>query len=172
MTTREDIPDIALALPPGGDEPASVIDYAPPRLAADTGLLEAARFLTRLRLWGVPLVDGDADYVGMLTLRSLVAVALPVALDTDSSGPAHAALGRLRLDGVLDRPARQLIDLDVPAVRISTKWPQLLTALCRRAPLVPIVSDTGMRLLGVASLARAANLLYRGSTDAADAPLA
>jgi len=46
-------------------------------------------------------------------------------------------------------------------VRVSTRLPQLLTVLCRRSPLIPIVPDTGMRLLGIASLERAAHALYR-----------
>ncbi|MBV8537059.1 MAG: CBS domain-containing protein [Alphaproteobacteria bacterium] len=131
-------------------ETAGVIDFVPRRLPAEATLQDALPLLAGTGLWGVPLVDAAGDYSGMLTLRSLVTAALPVALDATSS--------RRRL---LDRPAREFVDLEVPVVRVSTRLPQLLAVLCRRSPLIPIVPDSGMRLLGVASLERAAHALYR-----------
>ncbi|HTP84260.1 MAG TPA: CBS domain-containing protein [Alphaproteobacteria bacterium] len=131
-------------------EGAGVIDFAPQHLSADATLEDAVPLLAGHALWGVPLVDASGDYAGMVTLRSLVAAALPVALDT---APSQRRL--------LDRPAREFVDLEVPVVRVSTRLPQLLTVLCRRSPLIPIVPDTGMRLLGIASLERAAHALYR-----------
>ena len=130
-------------------EDSGVVDLAPQRLPVDATLGDAERLLAEGGLWGVPLVEAGGDYAGMLTLRSLVAAALPDALDT--------ALRRR----LLDRPAREMIDLEVPVVRVSTKLPQLLAVLCRRSPVVPIVPDCGMRLLGLASLGRAAHALYR-----------
>jgi CBS domain-containing protein len=130
-------------------EAADLVDFAPERLPVDATVEDAVPLLAERGLWGVPLVDSGGDYVGMLTLRSLVVAALPVALD---------AAPRRRL---LDRPARELVDLEVPVVRVSTRLPQLLAVLCRRSPLIPIVPDTGMRLLGIASLERAAHALYR-----------
>jgi len=130
-------------------EGVSVVDFAPERLPVDATVEDAVPLLAERGLWGVPLVDSGGDYAGMLTLRSLVVAALPVALDT---APRRQ---------LLDRPARELVDLEVPVVRVSTRLPQLLAVLCRRSPLIPIVPDSGMRLLGIASLERAARALYR-----------
>lgn len=141
-----------------------LIDYSPRRISADATLHDATRVLVESAAWGVPLVERDDQYVGMLTLRSVVSPVLPVVVNGDPlREPGEIARGlieRLRLDHSLDLPARHAIDLEVPVVRLSTKLPQLLAALCRRAPMVPIVADTGMRLVGVASLARAARLLH------------
>ncbi len=128
---------------------AGVVDRAPQRLSVEATVGEAERLLAEHGIWGVPLVDAGGDYAGMLTVRSLVAAAVPVMIE---------AAPRRRL---LDRLARELVDLEVPVVRVSTKRPQLLAVLCRRSPLVPIVADSGMRLLGLASLERAAHALYR-----------
>jgi CBS domain-containing protein len=141
-----------------------LIDFAPRKLAAEATLREANSLLAETAAWGVPLLDGDMHYEGMLTLRSLMAVALPVVMDDGllhAPGSEVAALvDRLSRDRILDRPARLHLDLEVPVVRLSTRWPQLLAALCRRSPVVPIISDTGTRLIGVASLDRAAKALY------------
>lgn len=145
------------ALGPG----AELVDFAARFLPGDATLREARQFLAGTGSWGVPLVDEDANYVGMLTLRSMVAAALPVALGGGESPGARippARPGRLERD--LDRPARDVIDLEVPVVRLSTRLPQLISALCRRSPVLPIVSDAGMRFLGIASLERAAHALY------------
>lgn len=131
------------------EEWTEIVDRAPPRLSVESTVGDAERLLAERGIWGVPLVDAGGDYAGMVTLRSLVTAALPVMLD---------AVPRGRL---LDRPARELVDLEVPVVRVSTRLPQLLAVLCRRSPLVPIVPDWGMRLLGIASLERAARTLYR-----------
>lgn len=143
---------------------AEIIDFSPRWLAADVNLREAHQSLAETASWGVPLLDRDLRYVGMLTLRSLMAVALPVVVDDQ---PVQASLAegagipeRLCRDRILDRPAAQHLDLEVPVVRLSTRLPQLLAALCRRSPVVPIISDTGMRLVGIASLDRAAKALY------------
>lgn len=152
MNTRsEHTPDGEAARVPADAEAdgTGIVDFAPQCLPVDSTLAQADQLLAARGLWGVPLVDTAGDYAGMLTLRSLVAAALPVTLD---------AAPRRRL---LECAARQFVDLEVPIVRVSTKLPQLLAVLCRRSPLVPIVADSGMRLLGVASLERAARSLYR-----------
>ncbi len=153
MSTRSDhIPDGETARAASGLDAADagVIDFAPQHLSADATLEDVVPLLAGHPRWGVPLVDAAGDYAGMVTLRSLVAAALPVAPD--------AAPSQRRL---LDRPACEFVDLEVPVVRVSTRLPQLLTVLCRRSPLIPIVPDSGMRLLGIASLERAAHALYR-----------
>ena len=132
---------------------ADIVDFAAQRLSGDVTVREARQFLAGTGAWGVPLVGQDGDYIGMLTLRSMVGAVLPVAI-------GEQAVNRSRLERELDRPAGQLIDLEVPVVRLSTKLPQLIAALCRRAPILPIVSDTGMRFLGIASLERAAHALF------------
>lgn len=156
---QEEIPDSV-----EDAQSAGIIDFAPRWLSADATLGDANRLLAEATTWGVPLLDGDAHYVGMLTLRSLLAAALPVVVDEDplQTSPIEPAgiPGKLRLARILDRPARLHLDLEVPVVRRSTRVPQLLAALCRRSPMVPIVADTGMRLIGVASLDRAAKALY------------
>lgn len=143
------------------EDGAGIIDFAAQRLSADMPLGEARLALAASGDWGMALVDGDGQYVGMLTLRSIVALSLRTALeDAGGHDAAPGAAGRVRPDLGSAWPARQVIDLEVPVVRLSTQLPQLLSALCRRAPVVPIVSDTGMKLLGVASLQRAARVLY------------
>lgn len=140
---------------------AGIVDFSPRWLAADASMRDAHRWLAETVSWGVPLVGRDSCYVGMLTLRSLMTVALPVAVDDALlQAPLAGIFDRLRLDRILDRPAAQHLDLEVPVVRLSTRLPQLLAALCRRSPVVPIISDTGMRLVGIASLDRAAKALY------------
>lgn len=146
------------------DDCAGIVDFAPQRLSATATLGDAERLLTERGLWGVPLVDRDGDYAGMLTVRSLVAAALPVMVERGPQRgipPAGTESDELLRRQLLDRPACLLVDLDVPVVRASTKLPQLLAVLCRRSPVVPIVPDTGMRLLGLACLERAARALYR-----------
>lgn len=146
------------------DECAGIVDFAAQRLSTNATVGDAERLLSGGGLWGVPLVDRDGDYAGMLTVRSLVAAALPAMVERTPQGgtwPMDAGPVRLLRRSLLDRPACQLVDLEVPVVRASTKLPQLLAVLCRRAPVVPIVPDTGMRLLGLASLERAARALYR-----------
>lgn len=143
---------------------AEIIDFSPRWLPVDANLRDGYQLLVETASWGVPLLDRELHYVGMLTMRSLMAVALPVAVDDEPvQTPLAEGAGiaeRLRRDRILDRPAAQHLDLEVPVVRLSTRLPQLLAALCRRSPVVPIISDTGMRLVGVASLDRAARALY------------
>lgn len=148
---------------PGLVADSPLIDFSPVRLRDNVGLREVAQVLITSGLWGVPVVDEGDDYVGICTLRSLTACTLPATLRDDAAGGAARGITPLshgRLSGALDRSIRQVLDLQVPAIRISTGVPQLLAALCRRSPVIPIVSDIGMRLLGVASLERAVRALY------------
>jgi len=84
MNTRSDhTPDGEVAhSPPGLEaEGGGIVDFAPQHLPADAAVDDGVRLLVERNVWGMPLVDGSGDYVGMLTARSLVAAALPVALD-------------------------------------------------------------------------------------------
>jgi CBS domain-containing protein len=141
-----------------------LIDFEPFCLREGASLREAAQQLVERGLWGIAVVDVAQRYVGTCTLRSIVSGTLPVAADTAvSAGPVARAgahgLASPRLRAALDRPVTQALDIEVPAVRLSTPLPQLLVVLCRRSPVVPIVSDSGMRLLGMATLSRAVRVL-------------
>jgi len=142
---------------------SGLIDFMPRVLAEHATVGEGRRLLDRLSLWGIPIVDGQGRYVGTLTVRSIVAAGLPVALE--AAGTAHAmtpagAAERERLRLLLGQPARHLVDLQVPVIPLSTSPIDILRALCRRSPVVPIVADAGLLLVGVASLPRAMAALY------------
>jgi CBS domain-containing protein len=141
-----------------------IVDFAAPRLRESASLLEAARLLLASGAWGVPVVDGEGHYLGTCTLRSIVAAALPVteegrAVGEDIATARAGAPTAARLRGALRRPVTQGLDIEVPAVRLGTRLPQLLAVLCRRSPMVPIIADSGMRLLGTASLRRSLRML-------------
>ena len=159
--TRERQLEDAAALIPSDD---GFIDFEPPCLRQDASLRDAAQRLLETGAWGIAIVDDRDRYLGTCTFRSIVAGTLPVKLDDGASGErvarAEQSLAqRPRIQATLDRPVTQGLDLEVPAVRLSTALPQLLSVLCRRSPIVPIVSDSGMRLLGVASLTHALRAL-------------
>jgi len=142
------------------------IDFEPPRLRQDATLRDAAQRLLETGAWGIAIVDDGGRYVGTCTFRSIVAGTLLVKIDDASGERVTRAEQSLALDprvqATLERPVTQGLDLDVPAIRLSTALPQLLSVLCRRSPTVPIVSDSGMRLLGVASLTHALRALLAG----------
>lgn len=141
-----------------------IVDFQPLRLSDDATLDDATRLFLESGLWGIPVVNSNDQYIGTCTLRSLVARALPLARATalgDGLDWARAAgAEEPQRRRVLRRPVAQVLDLEVPAVRISTALPHLLLVLCRQAPVVPIVSDAGRRLVGVASLQRAVRAMY------------
>jgi CBS domain-containing protein len=158
-----------------GDAAASIpsddgfIDFEPPCLRQDASLREAAQRLLETGAWGIAIVDDCGRYVGTCTFRSIVAGTLPVRIDDGASGERAARAEQSlavdpRIQATLERPVTQGLDLEVPAIRLSTALPQLLSVLCRRSPIVPIVSDSGMRLLGVASLTHALRALLAGRT--------
>ena len=142
-----------------------IIDFAAASLREDATLRDAARLLLSSGQWGVPVVDGQGGYVGTCTLRSILAAALPVTEESRAAGETIAEPGAwaptaARLRSALQRPVTQGLDIDVPAIRLGTRLPQLLGVLCRRSPMVPIIADTGVRLLGTASLARSLKTLF------------
>jgi CBS domain-containing protein len=138
-------------------------------LRRDAPLRQAADILVESGAWGVPVVDEGGLYLGLCTTRSILARCLPVSPSTLAPG---AGLGYLRHDvsrlrerlcWEADRPVGELLDLGVPAVRESTSVPQLLLILDRRTPMVPIVSDAGRHLLGVATWERALRAIWQPS---------
>jgi len=139
------------------------IDFEPSCLRQDASLRDAAQRLLDTGAWGIAIVDDCGRYVGTCTFRSILAGTLPVSINEGRSARAEQGLAvRPRIQATLERPVTQGLDLEVPAVRLSTDLPQLLSVLCRRSPIVPIVSDSGMRLLGVASLTHALRALLAG----------
>lgn len=162
MNAAEDQP-VENIVAAGADE-NGLIAFEPFCLREDASLREAAQQLIERGAWGIPVVDVAHRYVGTCTLRSIVAGTLPVGADTAGAAGRVASAGAHgltspRLRASLDRPVTQALDMEVPAVRLSTPWPQLLVVLCRRSPVVPIVTDSGMRLLGMATLRRAVRVL-------------
>lgn len=145
-------------------ECGGIVDFAPVRLRDDATLHDAAQIFIGSGLWGIPIVNVSDQYVGTCTLRSIIASALPAArgiAPDERCGPQGQNVAeRQRHQRALRRPVGQILDLEVPAVRLSTALPRLLVVLCRRTPMVPIVSDSGRRLVGVASLDRAVRALY------------
>lgn len=141
---------------PGPD----IIDREPLRLEEHLRLRDAVPLVFDRGVWGAPVIDARGDYLGTFSLRSFLACALPVIVD-DAPQPRPLLLpaGSRRFEAALARPVRDVLDLEVPVVRLSTALPQLLVALCRRSPIIPILADSGMRLLGVASIERAARAL-------------
>jgi CBS-domain-containing membrane protein len=142
------------------------VDPAPPTLRHDAPLRQAAAMLEQSGGWGVPVLDANGDYLGVCTARSLIARSLPVM---PTSLAADGGLAYLRYDvdrlraqvGLdADRPVAEILDTDVPVARASTSLPQLLVMLCRRHPMVPILSDKGHRLLGIATWARAVTAIW------------
>ncbi|HZB90902.1 MAG TPA: CBS domain-containing protein [Stellaceae bacterium] len=140
-----------------------IIDFAPPSLGEDVTLREAAAQLVESGALGIAVLDRGGRYLGTCTLRSIVAGALPVMADTAPSElllrASRPGAAGSRLRAALERPVTQGLDVEVPVVRLSTSLPHLLIALCRRSPVVPIVSDAGMCLLGMATLPRALRAL-------------
>lgn len=143
----------------------AIIDFEPSWLYEDASFREVIRLFIEGGLWAVPVVSRRNQYLGTVTLRSTMASGLRVPIGgvprCDPVGStSDRAPGHEWFDGTLERPVYQFFDLEVPAVRLSTALPQLLLVLCRRSPIVPIVSDSDMRLLGTASLGRAVQALY------------
>jgi CBS-domain-containing membrane protein len=143
----------------------AIVDFAPARLRDDATLRDALRLFLASRLWGVPIVNRSGQYIGTCTLRNLVACGLPVRRGVELASwlgpPQHSTTveGRRR-EQILGRAVGQNLDLEITAVRLSTALPHLLLVLCRGSPIVPIVSNAGRRLLGVASLDRAMRAIY------------
>jgi CBS-domain-containing membrane protein len=141
----------------------SIIDFKPLRLCEDTTIGDAARLFIGTAVWGIPIVNASEQYVGTCTLRSIIACALPPHSLTAADRLETREQDKLewrRREQARRRPVAQAVDLEVPAIRLSTALRDLLLVLCRRAPIVPIISDSGRRLLGVASLERAVRTLY------------
>jgi CBS-domain-containing membrane protein len=152
-------------------ECGGIVDFAAVRLRDDTLLRDATATFMVSGLWGIPVVNDADQYVGTCTLRSIMASVLPAAhgivsehlVSGEQPGqPEQSVAERWRRERALRRPIGQILDLEVPSVRLSTALPRLLFVLCRHAPVVPIVSDSGRRLVGVASLDRALRALCAG----------
>jgi CBS domain-containing protein len=147
-------------------EARDFIDLSPHCLPPETSLEAAASLLAEHGLWGAPVVGRHDAYLGTCTVKSILACALPIAPETVPSGSGlgylreNVARVRERLRGAIRRRVDDLIDLDVPMVRESTSLPQLLFVLGRRAPMVPIVTDTGGRLVGVVHWERVLRALW------------
>jgi CBS domain-containing protein len=146
-----------------------IVDRSPPTLRRDATLREAADMLIGGGAWGLPVLDAGGRYLGACTMRSIVARCLPVLPDTLAPGAGLSYLRhdikrlRERLAWEAERPVAELLDIDVPTARESTSLPQLLLILGRRSPLVPIVSDSGRRLLGIATWERAMRALCQAA---------
>lgn len=152
----------------GAREPAllrsGLVERSPLVLETGASVGAALDLLSVERLWGAPVVDRGA-YVGMVTEASLIALSLPVTPDSLAPGAGLAWLpsdvGRLRrrLEDEAALPVERALDIAVPTVRISVSPAHLLLMLARRAPIVAVLDDDGVRLLGTASSAAAVRLL-------------
>jgi CBS domain-containing protein len=157
----------------GGDSPASdllesgFVDVTSPTLPIGATVLDAVELMLKTHRWGVPIVEHERDYVGMITAASVLARSLPIHPETILP---HSSLGWLpdvvktmrgRLRSELTHPVEALIDISVPPVRISTSPADVLLLLMRRAPMLPVVSDSDRRFIGIVSWHPAIEALHR-----------
>jgi CBS domain-containing protein len=133
------------------------VDRTPPKVSVEANVRQALDLMMTSRVWGLPVLEHGQDYVGMITAASLFSRCMPIHPETllPHSGlawlPDPVRMMRARLGAALENRVEDLIDVNVPPVRVSTSPADAALLLIRRTPVLPVIADSGRRFIGTLS---------------------
>lgn len=140
------------------DDAGALIDRAPVSARPDDRLGPVAWHMLREGLWGVPIVDADNVYVGMVTLRGLADCCLGAAGGAMLSVPTLRFMrnglisAREQFKRKADRPVAEFMDTEIRALDEPVSVPEAMMLAYRGQLIAPVVRERDKRLMGVLRL--------------------
>jgi CBS domain-containing protein len=130
-----------------------------PALREGDSVWQALQILTDHNCGGLPVVDDNGRYVGMLRLRDLLVLALPKAVAADTREHMNLAFVqdtmhdlRARLNSLGKSFIKNYISTDTPALNPDTSLVETLLLLYRKRSILPVVNPDTHQLLGVVTI--------------------
>ena len=141
----------------------AIMTTKPAVIKQSESVAKAIRMLLDNRLLGLPVVDANGRYLGMLLRSRLVALLLPRIVQLEESMPEVSRLVEVgfmsdTLDDAHDRfatvandPVGKYLQTDTPILRRDTPVMNAVLFLYRARSYLPVVDEASGKLLGVVS---------------------